>query len=365
TAYATFTSAVEAIKRGAVDYLPKPFTPTQIEHIVSRLAKERKLHERVVDLESRLGEALPQIDLETQSSKMKAAIETATRIAASDATVLLRGENGTGKGVLARVIHEMSPRAPHPFVIVNCPSLSEELIASELFGHVEGAFTGALRDRQGRIETALGGTLFLDEIAELSPNLQAKLLRFLQEKEFERVGDSRTRKADVRILAATNRNLEAAVQEGRFREDLLFRLNVIELTLPPLRERPEDILPLARRFLAFSARQARRPVPEFSEEAEQALQHYGWPGNLRELRNAIERAVILCPSQVLEAGAFPERIAARPAVGPQIGGEHTLDEIERSHIAHVIEQSQSLEEAAETLGIDTSTLWRKRKQYGM
>jgi NtrC-family two-component system response regulator AlgB len=249
-------------------------------------------------------------------------------------------------------------------VVVNCPSLSEDLIASELFGHVQGAFTGALRDRQGRIETAQGGTLFLDEIAELSPGLQAKLLRFLQEKVFERVGDSQARKADVRILVATNRDLDAAVHEGRFREDLLFRLNVIEITLPPLRERPEDILPLARRFLSFCARQARRPAPEFSQAAQEALQNYGWPGNLRELRNAIERAVILWPGQILEPGALPERIAARPGAGTHVGGQFTVEEVEREHIERVIERSPSLEEAAQVLGIDASTLWRKRKKYG-
>jgi len=364
TAFATFESAVEAIKRGAVDYLPKPFTPAQIEHIITRLGREKELRRRVLDLESRLGEALPEIELETRSPRMQAALETATKAAAADATVLLRGESGTGKGVMARLIHEMSRRKTQPFVVVNCPSLSEELIASELFGHVQGAFTGALRDRQGRIETAEGGTLFLDEIAELTPSLQTKLLRFLQEKVFERVGDSQARKADVRILVATNRDLEAAVKEGRFREDLLFRLNVIEIMIPPLRERPEDILRLARRFLTFCARQARRPACEFSKAAEEALQHYGWPGNLRELRNAVERAVILWPAQILEPGALPERIAGRSGTTPQVGGTFTVDEVEREHIERVVERSSGLEEAARILGIDTSTIWRKRKKQG-
>ncbi|HEV3028148.1 MAG TPA: sigma-54 dependent transcriptional regulator, partial [Planctomycetota bacterium] len=327
TAFATIDTAVEAIRRGAADYLPKPFTPAQIEHIVARLAREQILRKRVLELEARLGEALPEITFETRSPKMRAAIETATKVAQSDATVLLRGESGTGKGVLARIIHEMSPRKSGPFVAVNSPSLSEDLIASELFGHVQGAFTGAHRDRQGRIESAEGGTLFLDEIGDISPNVQAKLLRFLQERAFERVGDSRVLEADVRVLVATNRDLQAAVREGRFREDLLFRLNVIEITLPSLRERPEDILPLARLFLSFSARQARRPAPVLSKAAEEWLLTYRWPGNLRELRNAIERAVILWPAQVLEPEAFPQRIAGLPATGPHVGGPCTVEQV--------------------------------------
>jgi NtrC-family two-component system response regulator AlgB len=364
TAYATFDTAVDAIRKGAKDYLPKPFTPAQIEHVLARLSTERDLRRKVHDLEARLGETIPEIDLETRSPKMSAILETARRAAASDAAVLLRGENGTGKGVLARAIHEMSARKTRPFVVVNCPSLSADLLASELFGHVQGAFTGAHRDREGRVEIAEGGTIFLDEIAEIPSPLQAKLLRFLQEKTFERVGESTPRTADVRVVAATNRDLDAAVKQGSFREDLLFRLNVVEIVLPPLRERPEDILPLARRFLAFFARQTGRPVPTLSKASEELLQGYPWPGNLRELRNAIERALILWPAQILEPGAFPDRIAARSDSGPRLGGNHGVEEIEREHIERVIERTPNLEEAARILGIDASTLWRKRKKYG-
>jgi NtrC-family two-component system response regulator AlgB len=363
TAFATLETAVEAVRRGAVDYLPKPFAPPQIEHLLSRLASERELHQYVVDLEARLGEALPEVRLETRSPKMKAALETARRVAASDATVLLRGESGTGKGVLARFIHEVSPRKAKPFVTVNSPSLSEQLFSSELFGHVQGAFTGAHKDRQGRIESAEGGTLFLDEIGDIPPVVQAKLLRFLQEKAFERVGDSQARRADVRVLVATNRDLQAAVREGRFREDLLFRLNGVEITIPPLRERSEDILPLAREFLSSCARQAKKLRPELSRAAETWLQSYAWPGNLRELRNALERAVLLWPAQVLEPEAFPERPAPLPEDGPRVGGHHTVKEVERAHIERVISTSPSLEAAATILGIDASTLWRKRKRY--
>jgi NtrC-family two-component system response regulator AlgB len=288
----------------------------------------------------------------------------ARKAAAAEATVLLRGENGTGKGVLARAVHDMSARRKQPFVVVNCPSLPEDLLASELFGHVQGAFTGALRDRAGRVETAEKGTLFLDEIGELSPQLQAKLLRFIQDKAFERVGESTSRTADVRVLAATNRDLERAVKEGRFREDLLFRLNVVEIVLPPLRERAEDILPLARRLLVFFGRQSGRATPTLSKASEELLLRYPWPGNLRELRNAIERALILWPAQVIEPAAFPERIVGGVEKGPRLGGDYTVEEVEREHIERVVQRSANLEDAARILGIDSSTLWRKRKKYG-
>jgi NtrC-family two-component system response regulator AlgB len=363
TAYATFETAVEAIKRGATDYLPKPFTPAQIRHVVEQVVQHRATVLRLADLEQQLQDAAPEADLMTESPQMRAVLETLTRAAVSDVAVLLRGENGTGKGVLARALHAQSRRHGHPFVVVNCPTLSEELLASELFGHAKGAFTGAIRDQAGRVEAAQSGTLFLDEIGEISPGLQAKLLRFLQDKEFERVGETVTRHADVRVVAATNRDLERDVQNGRFREDLLYRLNVIELHIPPLRERPEDILALTQKFLAFFARAARRPAPELSSAAASALQAYPWPGNIRELRNAIERAVILWPTRVIEPAALPERIAARSTTTPRLGGEYTVEAIEREHILQVIAHSPTLEDAARTLGIDSSTLWRKRRRY--
>jgi NtrC-family two-component system response regulator AlgB len=308
-------------------------------------------------------EAVPETDLETQSPKMRAVLDLIARAATSDIPVLLRGENGTGKGVLARCLHANSGRRTQPFVVVNCPTLSEELLASELFGHSKGAFTGAIRDQAGRVEAAEGGTLFLDEIGEISPGLQAKLLRFLQEKQFERIGENQTRYADVRIVAATNRDLEADVSAGRFREDLLYRLNVVELCVPPLRERSEDIVQLARRFVVFAARGARRPIPELSPAAEQALLSYPWPGNVRELRNAVERAVILWPAQVIEPAAFPERIAAHATSRPRLGADYSVEDIEREHILRVIARVPTLEEAARILGIESSTLWRKRKRY--
>jgi NtrC-family two-component system response regulator AlgB len=363
TAYATFETAVEAIKRGAVDYLPKPFTPVQIRHAVEQAAKRRAIETRVAELESTLAAEVPNVDVEAESPKMRAALDVLVRAAGSDASILLRGENGTGKGVLARLVHARSRRSNRPFVTVNCPTLSEELLASELFGHAKGAFTGAVRDQAGRVEGAEGGTLFLDEVGEIAPGLQAKLLRFLQERAFERVGENRTRTADVRVIAATNRDVEKDVAEGRFREDLWFRLNVIEVRVPPLRERPEDVLRLARRFLEFFARGAGRPAPDLLPEAETALLAYAWPGNVRELRNVMERAIILWPARTLGAEALPERIAAHGVRVPHLGGDFTVEQVEREHILRVLQRAPTLEDAAEVLGIDSSTLWRKRKKY--
>ncbi|MFY2558993.1 sigma-54-dependent transcriptional regulator [Corallococcus terminator] len=364
TAYATFDTAVEAVRRGARDYLPKPFTPAQIRHVLDRSREHRALSSQLESLEGQLAQAVPEATLETSSPVMHAAIGLVSRAATADAAVLLRGESGTGKGVLARALHSMSARRRRPFVTVNCPTLSEQLLASELFGHVRGAFTGAVKDQPGRVEQAEGGTLFLDEIAEMSPSLQAQLLRFLQEKQFERLGEGRTRKSDVRVVAATNRDLEKDVAEGRFREDLLYRLNVIEVKLPSLRERPEDLLSLARRFVAFFAKAAQRPTtPELSPATEKMLLAYPWPGNVRELRNAVERALIVWPAGVLEPQAFPERIAAAAGSVVTLGGPHTLEEVEREHTLRVMTSAPTLDEAAKVLGIDASTLWRKRKKY--
>ncbi|HSY39134.1 MAG TPA: sigma-54 dependent transcriptional regulator [Polyangia bacterium] len=363
TAYGTIETAVEAMRRGAWDYLPKPFTPAQIRHLIEKFKTQRHLTARVAELERRLAEEVPDVEIASKSAAMHAVLDMAARVAATDAPVLITGENGTGKSILARAIHRQSPRAAAPFVVTNCPTLSEELLASELFGHVRGAFTGAVRDQAGRVEVAEGGTLFLDEIGEIPPALQSKLLRFLQEKDFERVGETRTRHGNVRIIAATNRDLEADVKAGRFREDLFYRLNVVEVRMPPLRERREDILPLARAFLSSFTRATRPMAPEISAAAAMALEQHDWPGNVRELRNTIERIAILWPTSVVEPEALPNRVPRAAQRRPTVGGDFTVDDVEREHIQSVLERVPKVEDAAALLGIDASTLWRKRKKY--
>src|SRR5262245_504751 len=264
TAYATIETAVEAMRRGAFDYLPKPFIPNQIRIVLDKVARFRRLQSHVEELEEQVRSIVPEADLQPQEPLMRQAMEVAFKAAPTEATILLRGESGTGKGVLARAVHARSPRAGAPFVTVHCPSLSTELLESELFGHAKGAFTGAVAETRGKVAAAEGGTLFLDEIGELPPAVQPKLLRLLQDRAFERVGEAQVRQADVRMLAATNRDLPAEVAAGRFREDLYYRLNVIEIELPALRQRPRDLLPLAENLLRFFARQTGKALAGFS-----------------------------------------------------------------------------------------------------
>jgi two-component system, NtrC family, response regulator AlgB len=366
TAYATIETAVEAMRRGAFDYLPKPFTPNQLRMVLDRVTRIRRLQSHVEELEEQVRSIVPEADLQTQEPAMRQTLEVAFKAAPTEATLLLRGESGTGKGVLARAVHARSQRVAGPFVTVHCPSLSAELLESELFGHAKGAFTGAVQDTVGKVAAAEGGTLFLDEIGDLPPAVQPKLLRLLQERQYERVGETRTRASDARILAATNRDLQAAVQAGTFREDLLYRLNVIEVVLPPLRQRRKDILPLAEHLLGFFARQAGKSISGFSDEVQSALLRYPWPGNVRELRNTIERGVILASGNQVGLADLPAQVGATlPPSALEIGGAVTLDQLEAEHIRRVLANTATMEEAATVLGIDPSTLYRKRKRYGL
>jgi NtrC-family two-component system response regulator AlgB len=362
TAYATIETAVEAMRRGAFDYLPKPFTPDSLRVVLDRSAKVRRLASRVDELEDQVRAVVPEAVLETREPLQQQALDLAFKAAASEAAILLRGESGTGKGVLARAIHARSPRAAGPFVTVHCPSLSAELLESELFGHVRGAFTGAVRDTVGKVAAAEGGTLFLDEVGDLPPALQPKLLRLLQEKRYERVGETRTRAGDVRVLAATSRDLAAEIAAGRFREDLLYRLNVIEVVLPPLRQRPRDIPRLADHLLAFFARSAGKALTGFTDEARAALQRHPWPGNLRELRNAVERGVILAAGPLVDLTDLPAQVGAPARAGIEVGARVTLEQLEAEHIRRILAATPTIEEAAAVLGIDPSTLYRKRKR---
>jgi two-component system, NtrC family, response regulator AlgB len=291
----------------------------------------------------------------------KRAVELAVRAAASNVAILILGETGTGKSMLAQTIHQHSALKDKPFVTVSCPSLNRELLESDLFGHVRGAFTGAVQDTWGKVAAADGGTLFLDEIGDLPASLQPKLLRLLQEKQYERVGEATPRTANVRIIAATNRDLKAEVAAGRFREDLYYRLNVIAVDVPPLRERPRDIVAAAESFLAEISGQIGKPTPGFTPEGRRLLESYAWPGNLRELRNVIERAAILSSGAALEARDFPSLTTPMARVRLQVGAPVSLQAIEEAHIQMVIANTPTLEGAAEILQIDKSTLYRKRK----
>ncbi len=361
TAYATVENAVAVMKAGAYDYLTKPFSLEQIQHAVERAlqlqdlqAENRALHAVIDDT------AL----LESRSPAMASLLDTARQAAASEATLLLTGESGTGKNLLARQIHRWSPRRENPFVVVNCTTLSDELLESELFGHMRGAFTGAVKDKPGRLESAHRGTVFLDEIGDLSGSLQTKFLRFVQEQSFERVGGERTIRVDARIIAASNRDLAAEVAARRFREDLYYRLNVITLRIPALRERQEDIPALAQWMLRGAALRNRKPALRLSAEAAAAVSRYRWPGNVRELRNAIERAAVLCRGDEIGPDDLPDAVFRELTdASPQTSPAASLETREREHIVRVLAESSTLEEAAAVLGINVTTLWRKRKRY--
>ncbi len=374
TAQGVVKTAVEAMRRGAVDFLEKPFQREQFLMVLARLQNLRQMGQRIESLEREVNETKasnvePIFDFNTQA--MHEVMGVLMRAAPTPASILIYGESGTGKSVAARAVHQHSHLSDKPFITVSCPSLSRELLESELFGHVKGSFTGAIKDHWGKVKAAEGGTLFLDEIGDLPLEIQPKLLRLLQEREYERLGENITRQASVRIIAATNRDLKKRVMEGAFREDLFFRLNVISVEMPPLCRRYEDLIHFANHYLYHFAGQCGRSVAGFSDEAISCIRSHSWPGNLRELRNAIERAVILTRDTTLQAADLPTEIQS---AGMTCQNEHrslivgamiSLDRVEEEHIRWVLKQTKSLAEAAEVLGIDQTTLFRKRKRIGL
>ena len=370
TAYGSIEGAVTAMKAGAYDYLTKPIHLDALLHLVRKAHERERLLVENRELKERLRGRYRIEGIVAESGKMQEVLSVVHRVAASSATVLLRGESGTGKELIARAIHYESPRAEKPLVKVNCAALPETLLESELFGHVRGAFTGAVADKPGRFEAAHGGTIFLDEIGDVSPAVQAKLLRVLQEREFERVGSNRPVKVDVRVVAATNQDLEAAVQEKRFREDLYFRLNVVPIHIPPLRERREDILPLVETFLKKYAAENRKPIRGLTREARHTLLTYDYPGNVRELENAVERAVILARGDVIDLEDLP--LAFRDAAGALAAPAQPdslparLEALERQLIEDALARAGGVQtRAAELLGVGERALRYKLRKLGL
>ncbi len=359
TAHGSIDSAIEAVRRGAYYYLQKPFDLKELKLFAQQMWEYHQLVVEVRELRSQIDADQRTGDIISRNREMLAQVDLAERVALSDISVLLEGESGTGKEILAHLIHQKSPRAGNRFVRVNCAAIPEQLLESELFGHVKGAFTGATKDRDGRFELADGGTVFLDEIAELSPALQAKLLRVLQSKEYERVGENATRTVDVRVIAATNRNVDEALKEGTFREDLFYRLNAVRIKLPPLRERPEDIPLLLQYFLTKFAKGNDTAV---SPETLKLLRAYRWSGNVRELEHVIQRAVVLSKDGTIEPSHLPEEVRS---AGDKASHTLSLEDMEKLHIKKVLQNAADLDQAAKTLGIDPATLWRKRKKYGL
>ncbi len=370
TAYGTIETAVEAMKEGAIDYITKPIDFEELLLLVERVSERRVLIRENELLRQELGEKGVTPDrIIYRSQNMNTLINMASRIAASRATVLLKGESGTGKELFARLIHNLSPRSMRSIITVNCSALSESLLESELFGHEKGAFTGAMARRIGRFEEADGGTLFLDEIGEISASVQVKLLRFLQEREFQRVGGNQTIRSDVRIISATNRDLEAKVREGAFREDLFYRLNVVVMDIPPLRERKEDVPLLIDYFLKRFAVENGKNVTGITAEARDLLLKYDYPGNVRELENIMERAVVISREQVISLDDLPfteEKIYPDDAGKKEGLLRGSIDELERRLIVEAMEKAEDHQtKAAEILGISERMLRYKLKKYNL
>ncbi|MBN2364714.1 MAG: sigma-54-dependent Fis family transcriptional regulator [Calditrichaeota bacterium] len=374
SAYGTIDKAVKAMQEGAADFLTKPFSPEElrirVKHLVEKV-QQQKVVERLRDVNQILQDQanIQYHQMLGKSPVMQNIFGLIDRIAGQDSSVLITGESGTGKELVARAIHRKSERAEQPFITLNCGALNENLLESELFGHEKGAFTGAVRQKRGRFELADGGTLFLDEIGDISPKLQVKLLRAIQEQEFERVGGEITLKVDVRIIAATNRNLTLLVHEGNFREDLYYRLSVIPLHLPPLRERREDIPLLTEYFFRKLCREKRKDLKKISRESMMMLQNYSWPGNIRELENLVERLLVITPGEEISPQLIAQQLGQEVSIS--LTRENTpLDDalysFERNMIVHALKKAQGVKNrAAKILGIKTSTLYYKMEKFGL
>jgi len=368
TAYATIPSAVETMKKGAYDYIAKPFKLDEIRKIVKEALEKVRLRKENAILREQLEQYKGRVKIITQDPEMQRLLDVARQIAPTDCNVLITGESGTGKELFARYIHYNSKRADGPFIAINCGAFTEELLANELFGHEKGAFTGATAMKKGLIESASGGTLFLDEITEMTPSMQVKLLRVIQERELLRVGGTESVKVDVRFIAATNRNIQEAIKAGQFRQDLYFRLNVVSLRIPPLSERREDIPLLCQYFLKKYSTLMKKEVTEISEDVMTLLMNYDFPGNVRELENLIERGVALTNSHKIEVAHLPEdlRQLSIKTFRKKDGRFPSLEEQEEAYIKWVLKEvggNKTL--AAQILGIDRVSLWRKLKKYGM
>ncbi|HEX8896166.1 MAG TPA: sigma-54 dependent transcriptional regulator [Terriglobales bacterium] len=361
TGYASVETAVAALKNGAYDYVNKPLDPDEIAHLVAKAMSHRQTQQENVRLKETVADLAHPAEIIGQSSAMKRIFEAIETVSPTDATVLITGESGTGKELVARAIHAASNRRYHPMVVIHCGALTETLLESELFGHEKGAFTGAQYRKKGKFEIAEGGAVFLDEIGDISLKTQTDLLRVLQEREIVRVGGNQTIKVDFRIIAATNKDLEQLIEEGKFRPDLYYRLNVFHIELPPLRERREDIPPLVDHFVRKFSREMNKKISRVSPAAMNLLQQYAWPGNIRELENAVERAMVIAQEPDLREQDF----TLKSRNGAIIGGPRCLDDVEKEHILRVLDECNANQtRAAEVLGIDRVTLHHKLKKYG-
>ena len=366
TGHASIESAVEAVRKGAQEYIPKPFSPTQIRFLVERAFERKRLIEQNVYLANELGHAQLRNVVKGTSPVMQRMFDLVAKVAGTDSSVLITGESGSGKEVVARLMHFGGPRAGAPFVTVNCSAIPNDLLESELFGHMRGAFTGALYAKRGSFEQADGGTFFLDEIGDMRLEMQAKILRVLEDRRIRRVGSEDEIPVDVRVIAATNKNLREEIKAGRFREDLFFRLDVVQIEIAPLREHREDIPILARHFLQVFCNEMKKPPTDFCDEALSLLRSHDWPGNVRELKNAVERALIFASAgEPIRSSHFPAGLRGKTGAGPPARDKdlRSLREVEMAHIRAILDACDgNKQRAAEILGISPSTIWRKLQE---